>query len=1089
MKRKAIAVFLSFLILISILNIFNGCSKKEEHIDAVEKYTIEDLNKNMRTEINLNNNWKYHQGKIKDCTNILFNDDSWQSVNLPHNTSLYTKDNKNAYQGISVYRKYFSFDYNYKGKRLLLTFEGVMQRCKVYLNGKEIAENNNGYIPFCIDISNDIRYDEGNVLTVVTDNRASHKYTPGKDSPDFQYFGGIYRNVNITVTDNIFITNSVEENETAGGGIFITSPTVEKDKAVINVKTQVKNLIGTTDITLKTEVLYDNKVVANNEQALTCKNYEQFDCNLTISNPLLWHPYTPYLYTIKSSVYVGDSLVDELSTEYGIRKIEWTHEGLYINDERFMAQGANLHSDIFVLGNAIPDNEVFEEIKRLKENGFDFIRMSHYPHSKAYYDACDKYGVLVLNCMSGWQYFSNKPSFKNSTYDELRTMIRYSRNHPSIIAWETSLNESNYNSSWAKKINAIAHEEYPKNGESRMWTAGWKTDEFDIMLGASQHDIRKLANDSDKGVIISEYGDWDYGGTTSTSRVKREGDDSNMLTQAGNHIESAILTRNQNWYGADALWCYDDYAGCDTIMNYGGIVDMYRINKYSAYFYKSQRDASADMREFGVNTGAMLFIANRLDNNSPNDVTIFSNCDEIELFADGKSLGKQKPDNEYYGNNSEKMLSTESLPHPPTTFKNANNKANELVAVGYINGKEVTKQTVTKPQNAAAIKLKAESNEPIKANGSDVKLVWVNIVDENGTIVKDDKYVSFKVENGYVIGYESVNTVGAQIGVWVKANSSKEDTTLTLTATADDLGNDSITIAVRGDSTIKSSADCNEFAGISEGENISVNKGENLALNKKAIASSENKGTEQASLAVDGDEHTWWCADNAQTQPHYWQIDLGEKISFNNICIAFEDQKTTAYSFILQGSNDESDWQTIKDYRNQNEPNGLLDIALENSVSYRYLRIYDLKTNNDYWPTIAEFGVYNTKLSLDVAREKPAYSSTNADGCVAEYGNNGEPSTYWYPATADENWWYVDTGDTYNFERIEITWNAEEKHSFVIEISDDAENWTQILDCSNGKKEYQTAEQISGNGRYVRIKLKSKTKSPQGFNMFYVYGK
>lgn len=783
-----------------MISVFAGCGRNENYIDAEETYTIDDLGDNMRTEINLNTDWKYHQGNVKKCEDILFDDSDWKSVNLPHNTSLYTKDNKNAYLGISVYRKSFSFDESCKGKRLLLTFEGVMQRCTVYLNGRKITESNDGYIPFCVDISDKIKYGKGNILTVVTDSRPSPKYTPGKENPDFQYFGGIYRNVTITVTDSIFITNSVEEDKMAGGGLFITAPVAEKDNAVVNVKTQVKNNSDSNRIiTLKTEITYNGKPIAANEQAITCKanNCAEFDCDLQIAKPLLWHPYTPYLYTVKSSVYADNELVDEINTPYGIRKIEWTHGGLFINGEKFTAQGANLHSDIFVLGNAIPDNEVFEEIKRFKENGFDFVRMSHYPHSKAYYDACDKYGVLVLDCMSGWQNFSNTPSFKNSTYDELRTMIRYSRNHPSIIAWETSLNESNYTTSWARKANEIAHSEYPENGVSRMWTAGWITDEFDITLGASQHGIRQSADKSEKGVIISEYGDWDYGGTASTSRVKREGNDSAMLTQASNHIESAILTRDKEWYAADAVWCYDDYAGSDPTMNYSGVVDMYRLNKFSAYFYKTQRDADIDMSEFGIATGAAVFIANSLEEGSPNDVTVFSNCDEVELIADGKTLGKQKPDSEYYGNNSGEMLSTASLPHAPIIFKNANNNAKILTAIGYIDGKAVAEQTVAKPQNATAIKLKAESETPVRANGSDVKLIWVSIVDDNNTVVKNDKYVSFSVENGYVIGYESVNTVGGQIGVWVRANVSEADTRLTLTASAENLKSDSVSIDVK----------------------------------------------------------------------------------------------------------------------------------------------------------------------------------------------------------------------------------------------------------------------------------------------------
>ncbi len=560
------------------------------------------MSNRIREKINFNGNWKYYQGYAGDFYSDGFDDSGWTWVNLPHNTTLYTAENKNCYLGVSCYRKHFAVSSENADRRFLLNFEGVMQQCSVYLNGVLIAKHFNGYTPFSVNISDKVKSGD-NLLAVITDSSPNPDYTPGKQNPDFQYFGGIYRNVTLEITDDIYIGNAIEDDITAGSGFFLTSPSVSGDSADIRVRTFVHNDGKTMrEITLLTEVIYKNKPVAAAKTAAEVEagGVHTFDERISVCEPRLWHPYSPELYTVKCTVIAAGEIVDVAEIRYGIRSINWTHDGLFINGNQFRAQGANLHSDIFVLGNAIPDNEVFDEIKRLKENGFDFIRMAHYPHSNAYYDACDKYGVLVLDCMSGWQNFNNSEIFKESTYSELRTMIRNSRNHPCVIAGETSLNESGYTEEWAEAVHNIAHEEYPADGMSRMWTAGWLTDVFDISVGASQQNIRNRGDCSNKGIIICEYGDWDYGGTSSTSRQAREYGDNAMLTQAANHIESAILNRSKKWFSADGIWAYNDYAGFDCGMTACGVTDMYLLDKYTAYFFRSQRDADVDLSAYGV---------------------------------------------------------------------------------------------------------------------------------------------------------------------------------------------------------------------------------------------------------------------------------------------------------------------------------------------------------------------------------------------------------------------------------------------------------------------------------------------------------
>lgn len=253
--------------------------------------------------------------------------------------------------------------------------------------------------------------------------------------------------------------------------------------------------------------------------------------------------------------------------------------------------------------------------------------MAHYPHRKAFYDACDKYGVMVVDCMSGWQYFNYNQQFLESTYKELRTMIRNHRNHPSIVAWETSLNESSYSLEWAKEVNRIAKAEYPTDGDAYAYTAGcshWSV--WDIGLGTPQADVFSTGGEgaegsvgSKKPIIIAEYGDWNYGGTNSISRVTREkvnphgkkGGDEGMVIQANNIQEAVAVNHGKSWLAADMYWDYADYAGFDNgMLTYCGVVDLYRIPKHAAYFYRSQRPANVDLSKYGIESGPMVYIAN-----------------------------------------------------------------------------------------------------------------------------------------------------------------------------------------------------------------------------------------------------------------------------------------------------------------------------------------------------------------------------------------------------------------------------------------------------------------------------------------------
>lgn len=1261
MKKQILVLLLVLGMIGSNLGFVTG--KEVSTKNKLKTETITETN-NERFKINFNTDWRYKKGDVSGASGTEFNDEKWGYVNLPHTTTFYTADNKDAYLGISWYRKNFSLDESLQGKKLMLNFEAAMQCAEVYINGNLVLKHEGGYSPFVIDLTDKVSYGENNVIAVKIDSRPNANFAPGKTNPDFQYFGGIYGNSYITVTDEIHITDAVEANETAGGGVFVTAPKVSKESALLKVKTHVENETEKSNVvTLITEILdQDENIVVSKEDTVTIdsKKDNNFEQSLTVEDPRLWFPNTPELYTVRSTVKSGDDVKDVVDTTYGIRKVEWKRQGLYINDELMDVEGANLHSETYMLGNAIPDNAIYEEVKRFKEDGFDIMRMSHYPHRQAYYDACDKYGVMVLECASGWQNFSNTTEFKNSTYNELRTDIRHKRNHPSIVAWETSLNESRYNNEWAKEMNRIAKEEYPKDGLTYAYTAGcYEWDVWDIGLSTPQAGIFGTGNEGaenikykDKPMIIAEYGDWTYGGSGSTTRVTREnknsygkkGGDEGMLIQA-NNIQESVQTnrqRGKSWLGASMFWDYADYAGFDVgMLTYCGVVDLYRIQKHAAYFYQSQRPANIDLSSYGLESGPMVYIANLWDNKADTEVRIYSNCDTVELFLNGKSLGERGHDETIWGphgsvdpsgyptSNSGKEISADHLKNAPITFNLDKYEAGELRAVAKINGEAVTEYVRNSPKAASNINLRLESDKLVPLDGSSAKLVWIDITDADGTIARDAYTdVNLEVEGpGLVVGPKTITTRGGQFAVWVRSKRGEGD--IKLKATGENLKSTTVTIPtsnVAGLPNVPEGGDADEYemtqneeesniflnkSSRASTENIQSSKKEikeyandgndnskwcassgaypqwwevdlgatytletmnlsfetpgsayhytvaisdepmtddnytdyiivdnsdgstdsaltfkkikgrfvritfteatnnewavlrevsgtgstlNLALNKPVSASSVNtgkNGVEKAEYAVDGNSSTYWCGiGGAGTKGHWIQVDLKDTYRLSNVNVLFE-KNDAAYKFVLQGSIDGKHYKDIKDFRNGDGCGESLSVDTDEIV--QYLRIYDISTRlpASQWPAVREIEAYGDKVEYklsSVTREKEAYASSSKEGSQPSYGSNGVPGWYWYPATMNNEWWYIDTKGIYDIDNIQMTWNLEELHKYIIDISTDGKTWTTVVDRSErGNNEIRPYEIVKGTARYVRVRLPEGRTTDQGFGLFDAY--
>ena len=1071
-----------------------------------------------RTVLNFNNDWRFYEGDWPDADQVDADDSQWLYVNAPHSTIQYTPENYyHEDLGVFWYRRHFTMDPAMEGQQIILTFEGAMQEATVWLNGEELGVHQGGYTEFAFDISDKVKFDGENVLAVKLDTRPNTSFAPGKTNPDFQYFGGLYRDVYVTVTGDVHITDAIESDTVAGGGVFLTSPSVAKDSATVNAKTQVENSgSGDASVTMITEIVDGDKVVATKEdsQTVAAGQKHTFSQDLTVANPRLWSVNTPELYTVRSILKQDGAVIDTVETTYGIRKVEWKRDGCYINDERVELVGTNLHSETYMLGNAQSNDSIFEDVKRLKEYGFNFIRMSHYPHDPAFYEACDRYGMAVLDCLAGWQYYNDSDAFKNNTYDQMRDQIRVNRNHCYVVAWEPSLNESSFTAAWAKNMHNLVKEEYPEVGDSKAYTSGWiNWNVFDIGVGTPQADVvGDAARYGEKPVVVSEYGDWNFGGFDSTTRVTREpqhysdakGGDEGMLVQCDNIQSSFAFNRGQSWYGATAYWDYADYAGFDVDkLTFCGVVDVARIPKFGAYFFQSQTDPNLDLSEYGLESGPMVFIANTWADGSPNKVRIFSNCDEVELFVNGVSVGTQSPDTQMWAphgdtsnptgmptSTSGAYVSTEHLAHPPFTFNLSSYTPGEgtLKAVAYLDGKPVAEFTRSAPGAASQITLTAEDDNPLKLDGSSAKLVWVDVKDENGTVVNTaDDTITFTTDGpGFVIGEKAVAVRGGQWAVWVRSTRGEGD--ITLKATCDGLTAATITIpteTVAGLPAVPEGGDADETDFV---QPEPPKEPVNIFLNKTATASSVNKdGTEKAekaSYANDGDENTKWCAaitdasDNTLNGQHWWQVDLGGTYTVDEMEIVFDMAGNYQFQVAVSDDPDFTGYD-ISQHETITETNGSATVTV--GQEGRYVRIYLNCPASNIWPCLRE--VSGTGTSNNVALGKNATASSVNGGSDAALAVDGDASTFWNSGKMSPAWFQVDLGSVHSIDQISLsfawanpgdTGGVPIRHSFTLQASVDGQSWSDIGSWSDMNQGDNTPNvtatvDVNATARYLRV--------------------
>ena len=748
----------------------------------------------MRVVQQFNRCWRFHRLEAPQCdaegyAAPSFDDSGWEEVILPHTPRLEPVVVNDLWQGVCWYRKRFATEDAWKDARVFIDFGAGMQVADVWVNRKHRCHHAGGYQGFVIDITGDLVAEGSNLIAVRLDNRDTCECPPGKNTYgtvadplsglDFHYFGGLYREVRLTVTDCVHISDPLHVHVEEGGGVFVRFEGISEASATMMVKTHVVNECWSEARCRLTSVLldmYGNEVarMESDEVVLPALNDHTFEQSADISHPSLWHPNHPYLYLLRSQVYRDGELIDEVTTRVGIRHIVISYEdGLRLNGQPMRLFGSNRHQEHPYIGYALSANANWRDAYRAKAAGLNFIRLSHYPQHPAFLDACDELGIMVQAPVPGWQQFHNCEAFVSNAYRDVRQLIRRDRNHPSVILWEVNLNETASPSWFTRECQRIAHAEYPGDqcftlGDGPGWQA------------AAVWDVLHAADPTQrKPTMIREYGDWAFGGNGSTTRqLRRDGEDA-LLQQAWNFLWS----HNQN--GArvgcigDASWCLFDYnRGYDHRIAACGAMDIFRLRKFTYSLFQSQRDPRVVRPD--VESGPMVFIASYwTPRESPTKVVVFSNCDEVELLLNGRPLARRAPDagpttryNQRQG--SDPTPSTvgatdldtsggdpfdggncEHLDHPPFTFCGVPWEDGELRAVGYLDGQGVAEHIVQTPGAPTSLELSfALSGRSLEANGADAIFVYASVVDAAGTLVPRAEHpITFEVDGpAQVIG-------------------------------------------------------------------------------------------------------------------------------------------------------------------------------------------------------------------------------------------------------------------------------------------------------------------------------------------------
>lgn len=442
-----------------------------------------------------NNNWLFYLGDVPRASSVNFDDASWRNLDLPHDWSIEGEfslsnpaGNDGAYlpTGIGWYRKYFDVPELWSGKKVTVYFEGIYMNSEVFINGQSLGIYPYGYSSFYYDLTPYLKIGQQNIIAVRVDN--------SKQKNCRWYSGsGIYRHVWLYVTGDVHFDI---------WGVAITTPEVSDQKALVEVKTLINNQSGQTqNIVLSTSIFNDNEIEAGKHQteiSIPANSKKEVIQTLSLSQPARWSPETPNLYSAHMELSQNNNIIDKTTSIFGIRSITYSSgHGFLLNGKQVFLNGGCVHHDNGCLGAAAFDCAEERKVKLLKQAGFNAVRTSHNPPSEFFLDACDRFGLMVIDeAFDGWRTSKTTNDYA-VVFDEwaqldLEAMVKRDFNHPSIVMWSigneiierTKPEAVETARMLTKTVHNIDHTR-PVTSAMTSWNEGWEI--FDSLM--AEHDI------------------------------------------------------------------------------------------------------------------------------------------------------------------------------------------------------------------------------------------------------------------------------------------------------------------------------------------------------------------------------------------------------------------------------------------------------------------------------------------------------------------------------------------------------------------------------------------------------------------------
>ena len=721
-----------------------------------------------RIVYNFNEGWRFHLGDVKGAEATAFNDTRWEIVSAPHIDRLEPSEASGGrnYQGVCWYRKHFTVPSDMAGKQVLVHFEAIMGKQWIYVNGRMVKEHLGGYLPITIDLSAEgVKAGDKCIIAVKADNSDDKNYPPGKpqNQLDFAYHGGMYRDVWLIGKSSIAITDAIERNQVAGGGVFIHFDNISEQKADVFIDVEIGRQDNTkTTVTLIARIKdASGRLVKTLKKTAAVAHYSLCTLHYSLPSPHLWSPEDPYLYTVELQVLDGKKPLDGGIVRMGIRKAEFKgKDGFWLNGKPYhQLVGGNRHQDFAYVGNAVPNSQQWRDVMRLKEAGMTIIRSAHYPQDPSFMDACDELGLFIIVPTPGWQFWNKDPQWGEMVHQNTRDIIRRDRNHPCVLMWEPILNETRYPEDFALKALQITREEFPWPGRpvaaADMNSAGVKQN-YDVLYDWAYNIANGKYDDIDKCIFTREWGEYvdDWYAHNAINRAARGWGEHAMLAAALSLADTyGQMYHGQRQFIGGCLWHpFDHQRGYHPDAYVGGIYDAFRQPKYALDMFKAQSQAEP-----------FLSIAHEMTQFSPADVTIFTNCDSVRLTALNGWKTATLP----------VVHNPNGQPNAPVIFKDfwdfwkarelsytkRNWQGVKLVAEGIKDGRVVCTTEKMPSRRSTKIRLYAdEMGKQLVADGSDFIVVVAEITDDNGNVRRlAREHVSFTVEGeGRLIGDASI---------------------------------------------------------------------------------------------------------------------------------------------------------------------------------------------------------------------------------------------------------------------------------------------------------------------------------------------